>query len=61
MDVFDLNEGDDKYAYMERMVNDPDVSHVLMFCDQAYVRKANERKAGAEENARLPFGCLCAA
>jgi TIR domain len=46
MDVFDLREGDDKYAFMERMVTDPAVTHVLVFCDKAYAEKANTRKPG---------------
>ncbi|MGN6506328.1 MAG: toll/interleukin-1 receptor domain-containing protein [Tepidisphaeraceae bacterium] len=53
MDVFDLKEGDDKYAYIERMVNDPEVSHVLMFCDQAYVAKANARRAGVGTESQI--------
>jgi len=53
MDVFDLREGDDKYAYMERMVNDQEVSHVLMFCDQPYVSKANDRRAGVGTESQI--------
>ena len=30
LDVYDLKEGSDKYAFMERMVTDPTVSHVLV-------------------------------
>lgn len=46
LDVYDLNEGDDKYAYMETMVTDPSVSHVLVFSDREYARKADARRAG---------------
>jgi hypothetical protein len=53
MDVFDLKEGDDKYTYMERMVNDLKVTHVLMFCDAAYVKKANDRKAGVGTESQI--------
>lgn len=44
MDIFDLKEGDDKYAYMERMVADESVTHVLMFCDSRYAEKADKQK-----------------
>lgn len=44
MDVFDLEPGHDRYKFMERMVTDKTVTHVLMFCDQQYTKKANERE-----------------
>ncbi|MGK3128419.1 TIR domain-containing protein [Pantoea sp. C8B4] len=46
VDIFDLNEGDDKYHYMERMVQDSSVTHVLVICDQKYSEKADARKDG---------------
>ena len=46
LDLYDLNEGDDKFAYMETMVADPSVSHVLVFSDQEYAEKADARRAG---------------
>lgn len=46
MDIFDLKEGHDKYAFMEQMVTDPTVTHVLVMCDKAYAEKADARKAG---------------
>lgn len=46
MDIFDLKEGHDKYAFMESMVTDPTVTHVLVICDKVYAEKADERKAG---------------
>ena len=46
MDIFDLKEGNDKYVFMEKMVTDPTVTHVLVMCDKAYAEKADERKAG---------------
>lgn len=46
LDVYDLKEGSDKYAFMERMVTDSTVSHVLVFCDREYARKADDRSAG---------------
>lgn len=47
MDVFDLKEGDDKNAYMERMVTDESVTHVLLFCDGHYAEKADKQKGSS--------------
>lgn len=46
MDIFDLKEGHDKYAFMEKMVTDPTVTHVLVMCDKTYAEKADAREAG---------------
>ena len=46
LDLYDLQEGDDTYAFMERMATDESVSHVLIFSDAEYARKADERSAG---------------
>lgn len=46
LDIFGLKEGHDKYAFMERMVTDPSVTHVLVICDKKYAEKADTRKAG---------------
>ncbi|MGD9691745.1 MAG: SEFIR domain-containing protein [Phycisphaerales bacterium] len=46
MDIFDLKEGHDKYVFMEKMVTDPTVTHVLMMCDKTYAAKADSREAG---------------
>src|SRR5262245_44149650 len=46
MDIYDLKEGHDKYAFMEKMVTDPSVTHVLVVCDRTYAEKADARKAG---------------
>lgn len=46
VDIYELNEGDDKYHYMERMVQDESVTHVLVICDEKYSRKADRREAG---------------
>ena len=40
LDIYDLKEGDDKYAFMERMVTDKSVTHVLVVCDSKYAEKA---------------------
>jgi hypothetical protein len=46
LDKFELKEGHDKYAFMERSVTDPSIDKVLMICDQAYAEKANNREGG---------------
>jgi hypothetical protein len=46
LDKFDLKPGQDMNAFMERMVVDSTITHVLVICDRAYTEKANERKAG---------------
>lgn len=46
LDLYDLQEGDDRYAFMERMATDESVSHVLIFSDSEYARKADKRSAG---------------
>ena len=45
-DRYDLKEGSDKFAYMERMVVDSSVTHVLVFSDREYARKADDRSDG---------------
>ena len=45
-DKWDLKEGQDKYAFMERCVNDSEITKVLIFCDKAYAQKANDRTGG---------------
>lgn len=46
LDKWDLKEGNDKYEFMERCVNDSSVTKVLIICDKAYAQKANERMGG---------------
>ena len=53
LDVYDLQEGDDKNAFMEGMVTDDSVSHVLVFCDKAYADKANAREAGVGTESQI--------
>jgi len=53
LDIFDLKEGHDKYAFMERMVTDPSVTHVLVVCDQKYSEKADARKAGVGTESQI--------
>lgn len=56
LDIYDLKEGDDKYAFMESMVTDPSVTHVLIICDKKYAEKANARKAGVGTESQIISG-----
>ena len=53
LDQWDLSEGQDKYAFMEKMVTDPSVTHVLVFSDRQYAEKANTRKAGVGTESQI--------
>lgn len=53
LDVYDLKEGHDKFAFMERMVTDPSVTHVLVICDRLYSEKADARKAGVGTESQI--------
>jgi hypothetical protein len=53
LDIYDLREGHDKYSFMERMVTDPDVTHVLVVCDRAYSEKADAKKAGVGTESQI--------
>jgi len=46
LDKWDLREGADKYAFMEKMVTDPSVGKVVVVCDRNYAEKADGRKDG---------------
>lgn len=46
IDIWDLKEGQDKYVFMESMVNDKTIDFVLIVCDRSYTKKANDRKGG---------------
>lgn len=53
LDLYDLKEGQDKFAYMERMVADPTVTHVLVFSDKTYAAKADAKKAGVGTESQI--------
>jgi hypothetical protein len=53
LDKWDLREGHDAYAFMERMVSDSDVKKVIMVCDQAYATKADRRLGGVGAEAQI--------
>jgi len=53
LDIYDLKEGYDKYHFMEQMVTDQSVTHVLVLCDKTYSEKANARKAGVGTESQI--------
>ncbi|MBR2920744.1 MAG: toll/interleukin-1 receptor domain-containing protein [Kiritimatiellae bacterium] len=53
LDIWDLSAGQDKNAYMEKMVTDPSVTHVLVFIDKRYTEKANARKDGVGTESQI--------
>ncbi len=53
IDVYDLKDGQDKYAFMEKMVLDQSITHVLIFCDKTYEDKSNDRKAGVGTESQI--------
>ncbi|MGQ1948818.1 toll/interleukin-1 receptor domain-containing protein [Geofilum sp. OHC36d9] len=46
IDEWDLAEGQDKYQFMEQMVNNPEITRVLLICNKEYADKANSKKGG---------------
>ena len=46
LDVWDLKEGQDKYAYMEQCVTDDSIDKVMILSDKLYAEKADKRKGG---------------
>lgn len=46
IDFKDLRLGHDKYAFMERMVNDVTIKKVLIICNKEYKEKADSRMGG---------------
>lgn len=46
LDIWSLQDGQDKYAFMEKMVADQEIKKVLVICNKDYAEKANSRKGG---------------
>ena len=53
IDKWDLKEGHDAYAFMERMVTDPDIKKVVMVVDEVYAAKADGRRGGVGAEAQI--------
>jgi len=45
-DKWDLKEGHDASAFMEKMVTDPEIQKVAIICDRMYMEKADGRSGG---------------
>lgn len=46
LDKWDLKEGNDANAFMEKMVSDDDINKVILVIDEQYSEKANKRTGG---------------
>lgn len=46
LDKWDLKEGHDAFAFMEKMVTDSEIRKVAIICDRVYSEKANDRSGG---------------
>ena len=46
LDKWELREGQDKYAFMERMVLSPEIDKIIIVCDKGYCDKANSNRGG---------------
>ena len=53
VDIYDLKEGMEKYAFMQRIVSDPSIEKVLLLCDKAYKEKADNFKGGVGDEAMI--------
>ena len=53
LDKWEVKEGQDKYAFMERCVNDPSITKVLIICDKEYANKANARTGGVGDETAI--------
>lgn len=46
LDKWDLKPGQDKYVFMESMVQDTSIDRVLIICDEGYKQKSDNREGG---------------
>ncbi len=53
LDKWDLKEGNDANAFMEKMVTDPSIKKVILVCDRKYAEKANKRSGGVGTEAQI--------
>ena len=53
LDQWELLPGDDKFVYMEKMVNDPKIEKVIVLCDRKYKEKADDREGGVGTEATI--------
>ena len=53
IDKWDLKEGHDAHAFMEKMATDPEIKKVILICDNTYVNKTDERTGGVGTEAQI--------
>ena len=53
IDKWDLSAGQDKYAFMEQMIQDRSIDHVLIMLNREYKQKSDERKGGVGTEAQI--------
>lgn len=53
IDFKDLKLGHDKYAFMERSVNDKTIKKVLIICNRTYKEKADDRIGGVGDESAI--------
>ena len=53
IDIYHLKAGQNKYEFMQRIVNDKTIDNVLILCDRAYRDKANNFEGGVGDEATI--------
>lgn len=53
LDIYDLKEGHDKNAFMEKMVVDKTITNVLVMCDSVYAEKADNKQSGVGTESQI--------
>jgi hypothetical protein len=53
LDKWDLKEGHDANAFMEKMVSDPSIKKVALICDKMYAEKTDGRRGGVGTEAQI--------
>lgn len=53
LDKWDLKEGHDAVAFMEKMVTDPTIEKVAIILDKTYAEKANKRSGGVRTETQI--------
>lgn len=53
LDKWDLKEGNEANAFMEKMVTDPEISKVVIVSDKLYTEKSDARAGGAGTEAQI--------
>lgn len=56
LDKWDLKEGHDAHAFMEKMVTDSEIRKVILICDKAYADKTDGRSGGVGTEAQIISG-----